>query len=593
MTSARAGEPSATSTVRWRPAVVLVVIQWLAWFGVPLLAPQHSILGLFGGALAAVAVLVWWAFFSRAPRAERWGVMVLVIVSLAATPAILHESVATVGMGVLFYLYALPVLSTALVVAALASRGLGAAPRRAMMVGSVLAACGVFGLLRTHGVSGGGEADFAWRWEATPEERLLARIGDRPAPLAPLPAGATEADWPGFRGLERDGVVRGVRIETDWAASPPIELWRRPIGPGWSSFAVRGRRVYTQEQRGDEEVVACYDAATGGPAWAHRDPVRFWEAMAGAGPRATPTLAGDRLYAFGATGILNALDAEDGSLLWSRDAGAEAGVEVPGWGFASSPLVTGDQVIVAAAGRLIAYDRSSGERLWLGPAGGESYSSPQLLTIDGVAQLLLLDGVRLSSVSPDDGTLLWAHPWSGFHSLQPALTGEGDVLFAASGAAGGLGLRRLAVSGRPDGWTVEERWTSRALKPYFNDFVVHQGHAYGFDGRILASIDLEDGERNWKGGRYGSGQLVLLADQGLLLVISERGELALVAATPERLTELARLPAIEGKTWNHPAVVGDLLLVRNGREMAAFRLPLTSSAPPSRAAVTTATAAVP
>jgi outer membrane protein assembly factor BamB len=373
-----------------------------------------------------------------------------------------------------------------------------------------------------------------------------------------------------------------VRIETDWAASPPVELWRRPIGPGWSSFAVRGDLIYTQEQRGDDEVVACYNATTGAPVWTHRDAARFFESNAGAGPRGTPTLSNGRVYAFGATGILNALDAGNGAVVWSRRAASDtegtpsmAGgkTKVPDWGFASSPLVVDDVVIVAVAGQLAAYDLATGKPRWFGPAGGVSYSSPHLVTIDGVAQVLLVSGAGATSVAPADGQRLWEHPWRGFPIVQPAVTADGDVLIAAGGESG---IRRIAVTHGPGGWTAEKRWGSAGLKPYFNDFVVHHGHAFGFDGRILACIDLEDGERKWKGGRYGNGQLVLLPDQDVLLVLSEEGELALVGATPDQFTELARFKAIEGKTWNHPVLVSDIMLVRNGEEMAAFKLSLAS-----------------
>jgi outer membrane protein assembly factor BamB len=251
-------------------------------------------------------------------------------------------------------------------------------------------------------------------------------------------------------------------------------------------------------------------------------------------------------------------------------------VEIPDRGFASSPLVIDDLVVVAAAGRLAAYAAATGEQRWLGPAGGAGYSSPHFATIDGVGQILLLRGSRTISLAPADGSVLWEHLWQpGSSIVQPALIADGDVLISVADAMGGLGTRRLAVAHGPAGWTVEERWTSRGLKPYYNDYVVHKGHAYGFDGTILACINLEDGQRKWKGGRYGGGQLVLLADQDLLLVISEDGELALVKATPDQYTELAKVTAIDGKTWNHPVVIGDLLLVRNGQEMAAFRLPLS------------------
>src|SRR6202040_3623204 len=209
---------------------------------------------------------------------------------------------------------------------------------------------------------------------------------------------------------------------------------------------------------------------------------------------------------------------------------------------------------------------------WSGPAHGMSYSSPQRATIDGVAQVLLLSADGATSVAPADGKVLWEYKWPGFTIVQPALIAGGDVLISTAGGTGGLGIRRLAVARGPGGWTVRERWTSDGLSPYFNDLVVHRGHAYGFDGSTLACVDLEHGTRKWEGGRFGSGQLILLPDQDLLLVVSEEGELALVRATPDKFTEVARFPAIKGKTWNHPVLAGDTLLVRNGQEMAAFRL---------------------
>jgi outer membrane protein assembly factor BamB len=232
--------------------------------------------------------------------------------------------------------------------------------------------------------------------------------------------------------------------------------------------------------------------------------------------------------------------------------------------------VVGDEVIVAASGQLVAYDAASGKKRWVGPTAGDSYSSPQLVTIDGVTQVLMMSATAATSVAPLDGKQLWSHAWSVNAIVQPAVTDDGDVLITSQQN----GARRLAVAHNASGWSVSERWTSNGLKPYFNDFVIHKGFVYGFDGRILSCIDLNDGQRKWKGGRYGNGQLVLLPDQDLLLVLSEEGELALVKASPDQFTEIAKLPAIEGKTWNHPVVVGDTLLVRNGEEMAAFRLSL-------------------
>jgi outer membrane protein assembly factor BamB len=303
--------------------------------------------------------------------------------------------------------------------------------------------------------------------------------------------------------------------------------------------------------------------------------VRFSDTGSGSGPRATPVVHEGRIYTLGATGILNALDADTGRLLWSRDAQADTGARVPDYGFAGSPVVVDDLLIVATSGRLVAYDLATGTPRWTRTTGGGGYSSPQVVTLSGVRQVLLLNGAGVTSVAPSDGRILWDYKeGDGMGIVQPAVLGDGDLLIAAGQMMAGLGIRRLAVSSVDGRWAAQQRWHSRGLKPYFNDYVVHEEHAFGFDGSILSCIRLADGERQWKGGRYGAGQMVLLAGQGLLLVLSEEGDVALVKATPDRFTEVATFKAIDGKTWNHPVVIGELLLVRNGEEMAAFRLPI-------------------
>jgi outer membrane protein assembly factor BamB len=285
MTIQQTDEPPLRKPFRLWPGVLAVVLQWLVWLGAPLVASSdvagYSIVaaGFFGG----LAVLVWWAFFSRAPRADRWGAIVLMIVALTAASRLLQESLATAGMGVLFFIYAIPVLCLAFVAWAVAARRLADGPRRATMIATILLACGAWTLIRTSGVTGDGSLQVAWRWTETPEERLLAQAGDElaapsptpavveppdqppptmalepaptPAPPSPPPAAEIRAAWPGFRGPDRNSIVPGVRIETDWSASPPVELWRRPVGPGWSSFAVRGEALYTQENVGNTRAV--------------------------------------------------------------------------------------------------------------------------------------------------------------------------------------------------------------------------------------------------------------------------------------------------------------------------------------------------
>ncbi len=301
VTITQAGQPAARKPIRLWPGVVAVVLQWLLWFGGPKVAPEALLYFMGAGVLGAVVVLVWWLFFSRVPRLERWTVIPVVLIALFATSKIIDKSIAGGMMGMMFPVFSILVATLILVVCAAFSR-LSTGPRRAAMLATILIACGGWACLRTNGISGSGGSDFAWRWSKTPEERLLAQPLPAPVPVAPTPAtipveqpvvrqtavqpvsfkqtpvvaAEPDANWPGFRGPNRDSIVSGTHIKTDWSASPPVQLWRRQIGPGWSSFAVRGDLFYTQEQRGDDELVTCYNASTGKPVWAHRDAARFW-----------------------------------------------------------------------------------------------------------------------------------------------------------------------------------------------------------------------------------------------------------------------------------------------------------------------------
>lgn len=563
--------------LRLWPGVVLAGLLILLRYVAVVVAPGTALfLAPVAGLVLGLLIVVWWLLASRAPAVERWIALGAIVVGAAVTPFLLHPSVAESAGGLLFPIYALPILGLVLVAWALVSRGWSAGRRKLSLIAAIVAVCLSFTLLQSPGMLGTGQAEFAWRWSTAAEDRLAAGGTPRDASAAEA---VGEVRWPGFRGWGRDSTLRGTNVATDWESAPPVELWRRPVGPGWSSFAVAGDLIFTLEQRGELEVVSAYRVSSGDPVWEHADEARFWEAMGGVGPRATPTVYGGRVFALGATGRLNALDAATGDLLWSRDLTSDTGASVPVWGFSGSPLVhagedLAERLIVTASGATAAYDLATGEPIWTGAGttDGEAYVSPQRMTVGGIEQLVHLSPDGAAGIALQNGTVIWQYERSGAPIVQPAATADGGLLIGATDAMGGSGVIKLSIGHGPTGWTVAEAWESNRLKPYFNDYVVHEGYAYGFDGSILAAIELDTGRRAWKGGRYGHGQLLLLADQDLLLVLSEEGELVLVSATPEGHEEIATAPALDGKTWNHPVLIDDVLLVRNAEEMAAFRL---------------------
>ena len=415
-----------------------------------------------------------------------------------------------------------------------------------------------------------------------------AETAAAPAPATLAPAARADAPvvyasrdpepappyWTGFRGASRDGHYQERPIVTAWpAAFPP--LWKQPVGGGHASFAIANGRAFTIEQRGDEEVATAYDVRSGRELWAHAWRGAYRESMGGDGPRATPTWHDGVVYVLGAEGELRALRESDGRQVWRTNLLTDAGASNLEWGMAASPLVVDELVIVAPGGRsgrsVLAYDRRNGRQVWGALDDKGSYAAPQLATIHGRRQVLVFTASRLASLRPEDGTLLWHFEWrggggAGINVAQPIVLG--DRVFISTGY--GVGSAMLQVAREGERWTARELWRSSRMKNQFTSSVHHGGFIYGLDEGILACIDAASGERRWKAGRYGDGQVLLAS--GHLIVSTDTGDLVLVRATPDGHQELARSPALTGRTWNHPAMADGILLIRNSNEMAAFDL---------------------
>jgi outer membrane protein assembly factor BamB len=366
-----------------------------------------------------------------------------------------------------------------------------------------------------------------------------------------------------------------VRIATDWNQSPPTVLWRERVGPAWSSMAVVDGFVFTQEQRENREAIVCRDAMTGKETWAHEDAGRFEEAMSGVGPRATPTFAGGRIYALGALGTLDCLDAATGQLIWSRDVRKDADAALPIWAFSGSPLVMDDRVIVFAGGEgkkgLLAYSCSDGHPLWTADAGKMSYASPQAYDDAGGRRVLMFTNEGLFAVEPVMGQVRWTYPLKGPLGIpaciQACPVGPGSLVV---GIGASFGTERIQLAA--DGGSPSRKWVTPRVKPSFSDMVFHDGFLYGFDKTYFCCVDAATGNRKWREGEYGAGQVLLLADQGFMIVTSEDGQAILLRCNADRNEELGRVHAVEGKTWNHPAVAGDRLYVRSDGEMVCLQL---------------------
>ncbi len=454
----------------------------------------------------------------------------------------------------------LVVASLVLLVWATLFSGLPRRTRHVIVGGFFVVVAAFFMMFRFRGVSGDLVPQF--------EPRFRSASTDLNEVSSYLLPGA--ADYPQFLGADRTAHVEGVRLARDWSVEPPKLLWRRPVGRGWSGFAVSGGAAVTHEQHSAEERVVRYELSTGRVEWASREVAHFSNPISGEGPQATPTIDAGRVYAMGGTGLLTVLDLDSGELVWKRDVFQDSGGHVPTWGNSDSPLLVDELVIVGAGSALSAYRADDGELAWSVRGVSPAYASPLVATLAGVRQIVSFNMGSLTGHDPEEGSVLWEVDWPGQQPnvAQPLIL-PGDRVLASAGYGAGARLFHITEDG------VELLWESLRLKAKFAHFIYYEGYVYGLDDGILVCLDPDNGRRKWKGGRYGHGQLLLVDD--LLLVQGEYGDIILIEPSPEELRELTLFTVMDAKIWNTPALAGRYLLVRNDAEAALFEMPVVAS----------------
>jgi outer membrane protein assembly factor BamB len=565
---------STPRPIRLWPAWVILAIQaGLMIFTVMAEFDNFSrFVAMMAGPLACgIAFVVYLLLASRLRLAESGSILICVILGAAIAWALGDPSI-----GSALWIYGLP-LAMLVVTLTMTWWGDPSFSSRINWPARLGLLCwAAFLPARLDGFDGTYFPEFASRWSpAVGSSRPVAELEAKSAPTSE-PIVLTEGDWPGFRGPQRDSRVVGQKIRDDWEKTPPQILWKIKVGPAWSSMAVVGDSIFTQEQIGDQEAVVSYERSSGKERWRRTSTARFHEIVSGPGPRATPTFHDGLVYSIGGTGQIEAIDARTGELQWKHSLKDEYNAELNMWGYACSPLVAQGQVILYSRGAQakgwIAFDAKTGKETWSVPTSGENYSSAQLFTIGEVTFLVLITEKSLVGVDPATGKVLWEHTpagWSMAPMVQPHQVGPASLVVSIGD---GTGSGRFSIIPSADSWKVEDDWTSKNLKPSFNDFVQFEDALFGFDQNIFACIDAASGKRLWKKGRYGFGQCLLFEESKAILIVTETGEIVLIAADPKQHRELGTFQAVEGKTWNHPAFAQGVLYVRSGEEMAAVDL---------------------
>ena len=536
---------------------------------------RFAILAL-GAALHLLLLGLWVLFGSRTPWRDR---LLGLSVGIATIVAVFLLQDDTMGINVL--LFGMPVALAVLAVVFVCTSQVNWPARKWITMSTWVVSLLLWLGLRNEGMVASFAPQLALRW--TPETQTSVDLTER-AEVAPKQLEQLQSislqpgDWPRFRGPDSNGQAIDTELKLGEQIIPTL-VWKQPVGFSWSSVIVVDNLLYSQEQRDEEEAVVCFDANTGAQVWLHTDKSRFEDMTkaSGVGPRGTPTFADGRIYTVGGTGLVNCLNAIDGTKIWQRNINDDAKTSVAMWGYSTSPAIIENKCFIQAGGRseeaseTLCYDAQTGEIIWSSKGSGETYSSAEVAKLAGQQQLLTSVGGITTGRDLTDGHELWniVGATRGNTMLMPLALGD-DNLIVASGEGDGTSLYK--ISHEEDQWTAKKIWTCKKLRPDFNDVVVLDDFVLGLSKGLLTCASLDDGKLLWKKFRFASGQLISLPSHHAVLVLSEEGELSIVAVTADDATMLATWPAVSGKTWNHPVLVGNRIYCRSAEELACYEI---------------------
>ena len=377
------------------------------------------------------------------------------------------------------------------------------------------------------------------------------------------------ANWPQWRGPNRDGISKETGLLKQWPAEGPPLVWKTTgAGRGYSSFSMSNGRMYTMGLRGDREFIVAFDVATGKEAWATPHGSAFRNDR-GDGPRGTPTIDGDRIYALGGSGDLTAIEARTGKISWTKNVLKEFGGSNIKWGISESPLVLGNKLLVNAGGpgaSIVALNKTNGSVIWKSQNDEAGYSSAIPVEVNGGTQVIFFTGERAVGLDPNDGKLLWeyARPSNNVANVATPIVRANRVFISSDYGTGG-GVVEIKSDNK-----AQEIWFSKDMRNHHSSSVLIGDHLYGFSAAILTAMHFDTGEIAWRDRSVGKGSLVY-AD-GHLYLFSENGVVGLVEATPSGYKEKGRFKIQQDSlpTWTHPVVAGGRLYLRDQDTIYAY-----------------------